>query len=882
MASTRFRSPLFLALAVVALALAVTAHETRVALTQDAGNQDPYAAAIAGKDRLDGYFTLYRGDDRTLLELPTSRVSEPWLCMQSIARGLGTGFLVNGMTGSTGIYAFKQLPNGTLQLVRKNVRFVNNSGTPLGRAVDISFADSPIMTVPVVAKTGRNLLLDLGTIFLSDFSGARAWVGRLGASYGLDSQATHFGSVKVFPSNVELRSNLFFKTGGNPDGVPSVPDARGIEVVIHYSLSALPKNGYKPRVADDRIGYFTTTLYDFAQPQSDGVIRYINRWNLEKSDPSRDRSPAKEPVIFWIENTVPYQYRPYIRQALENWNRAFAAAGIQNAIEARQMPDDADWDPEDARYNTIRWTAAYEMGFAIGPSRVNPLTGQILDADILIDANFVRSFGRAYRNRRWDAGAFEYGLTNPLDHAVRAPAVDDERLLTLDEMTGQAAVDLAAELGCDTSRICTCSMMKSQWAATRGIAWRLQVQRRELAGRVTLDDSDLPEDYVGIALRDLVQHEVGHTLGLRHNFKASTLLKLSELKSTTAVEQRGFAGSVMDYLADVIMADPQQQGYYNMPDIGPYDVWAIRYGYTPENDKLPGILGESAKPEHIYGTDEDAGGSFGVDPYCRRWDMSNEPLDHAQEEINLVKRLWKEDWTKVAAKDPEDRVYTRRAFHALMNQHNHANGIAASYIGGVRHYRPHSTDPGAPAPVQPVAREKQEAALEFLLKHCFGAEAFTFDHAVLAQLAPSRWGDWASTQTSTPYYPAAANMLNERVSMMNRIHSGGVIERLAESALIDPNALTAADVFSRVTDTLWTSEKTIAADRRAIQAEHVQMLTRLWENTGYPTEGRTLARVMLRRISNQVKSMLGSVEDVATAAHLEGMAELCRLALEPR
>ncbi len=176
------------------------------------------------------------------------------------------------------------------------------------------------------------------------------------------------------------------------------PTPAGATVNVHYSISYLPENGYHPRLADDRIGYFLTVIKDYSQKgDEDRFVRYINRWDLSKADPSADVSPPKKPIVFWLEKTIPFKYRAPIREGILEWNKAFAKAGFENAIEVRQQPDNADWDPEDINYNTFRWiTSDTKPKFAMGASRVNPTNGQILNASIIFDADFLQYWSTEY------------------------------------------------------------------------------------------------------------------------------------------------------------------------------------------------------------------------------------------------------------------------------------------------------------------------------------------------------------------------------------------------------------------------------------------------------------------------------------------------------
>ena len=194
--------------------------------------------------------------------------------------------------------------------------------------------------------------------------------------------------VKNYKDNTELEIAATFASNGQSQ-MDTVPDTRGVTINIHYSLSKLPETGYQPRLADDRVGYFLSVVKDFSkQGKTDQFVRYINRWDLRKAEPNVAVSPPVTPIVFWIEKTVPYKYRAPIREGILEWNKAFEKAGFVNAIEVRQQPDDATWEPEDINYNTFRWITS-NAGFAMGPSRVNPITGQILDADIIFDADFI-------------------------------------------------------------------------------------------------------------------------------------------------------------------------------------------------------------------------------------------------------------------------------------------------------------------------------------------------------------------------------------------------------------------------------------------------------------------------------------------------------------
>src|SRR5262249_23925576 len=209
-----------------------------------------------------------------------------------------------------------------------------------------------------------------------------------------DANRSVWNKIKTFPRNIELQVQATY-AGRSRRGDEDTIDGRGTTVVIHYGLAELPDGGYLPRPADDRIGYFVTAVKDFSSTSKDtAFVRYVNRWRLEPAEPIDPKNPTKlsvpkRSIRFYIEKTVPHEYRAAVQEGILEWNRAFEKIGFRNAIEVVQMRDDEDFDPEDMNYNTFRWITT-DQAFAMGPSRANPLTGEILDADIIFDADMVR------------------------------------------------------------------------------------------------------------------------------------------------------------------------------------------------------------------------------------------------------------------------------------------------------------------------------------------------------------------------------------------------------------------------------------------------------------------------------------------------------------
>ncbi|MCA9299141.1 MAG: zinc-dependent metalloprotease, partial [Phycisphaerales bacterium] len=507
------------------------------------------------------------------------------------------------------------------------------------------------------------------------------------------------------------------------------PVSSGQLVTFHYSLSNLAKSpGYSPREADDRVGYFVTSYKDLGQfGVEEQYTRYINRWHLEKADPKRRLSPPKEPIVFYIDHTVPVRYRRFVRQGIEYWNKAFEEIGILNAIEVRYQDSTTgahmDKDPEDVRYNFIRWLSN-DISTAIGPSRVHPETGEILDADIVLTDGWIRVYWNESHNLFPDLAMEGYGpetlawfdrhpewdprilLASPSerDHmlqqrhlqGIRAygghpAAMVDSTMYGDDEYDG--LVDLSQHNGCCMAaqgKGMELAMMRMHFemlglgdtevseppaipddlppelkemikkrleeAAKEGkLNPEMMEQYGSLIGNVEPEGDDEPETteepkgdkgakedpsdlidgvpdwFIGPALADLTCHEVGHTLGLRHNFKASSVYTLDEMNSGDL--KTPITSSVMDYNPTNFNYGGEGQGDYFMTSVGEYDKWAIAYGYGDDHKKQ---LERCTEPALQFQTDED---TWGPDPFSRRYDFTANPIDYANTRMRLVHDL---------------------------------------------------------------------------------------------------------------------------------------------------------------------------------------------------------------------------------------------------
>ncbi len=607
------------------------------------------------------------------------------------------------------------------------------------------------------------------------------------------------------------------------------------------------------------MGHFFTQVQDFNSDRNfESSRRYIHRWRLEKQDPSAALSRPKQPIVFWLENTVPVEYRDAIREGILLWNKAFERIGFKDAIEVKQQPDNADWDPADVRYSTIRWFAGYpDPGFAQGPSRVNPLTGEVYDADIRFDAGMTRFFRREIN---------EY--VNP----VGMPWLDEQRRPFLAPWHNGPTE--------------FCDIMQ-------GAVWDAEFAFDLLMARGMDPQSPEAEKFIHDYLVEIAAHEVGHTLGLRHNFRASTIHTLEQAQDAALTEKEGLTGSVMDYIPTNISAHGQRQGQYHQTTLGPYDYWAIEYAYKPiaastadeELPELAKIAARASEPLLAYDTDEDAGiggGPFDMDPAVNRFDFGTDPLKFYAQRVKLADEI-RSNMEQKLEKQGEGYQILRRSFNGALGEEGYALYLASKYIGGVYHYRSHVGDPGKRMPFEPVPAAKQKEALELLREHLFSPRAFQFPPQLLNKLASPRFSDFSNflsmrTRFDVPIHDMVLSLQNQ---VLDRLFHPLVLGRILDSEVkvaAPADAFSLGLLFNGIQDSIWAETKApgeslnIDSYRRSLQRAHLRKLTGMvLRETGVPEDAQTLSRQGLVALRAQLQSALGKPGikmSLETRAHL--------------
>lgn len=834
----------------------------------------PYAEVLKDAKKVEGLITLHRKDEQLFAEISSSQLNKDLIVLITIARGIGQTPILGGFSwgfGDDAVWQFRKAGEN-IHLVRRNVRFTAEEGSPTSKAVELAYTDSVLFSLPIrTTSPSGAYVVDLTPVFMSDLP----QISLVLPGFSFAGSKSTWAEVNGYPKNVELQVAATYASSGY-ENIDTVADSRGVTINIHYSISELPKTSYKPRLADDRVGYFVTALKDFSKKETDDdrFVRYINRWNLEKTDPGADMSTPKEPIVFWLEKTIPFKYRKPIRDGILEWNKAFEKAGYYDAIEVRQQPDDAPWEPGDVRYNTFRWITA-GAGFAMGPSRVNPTTGQILDADIIFDSDFLQFWKQEYETFTPEGVAALTG--GPID---------------LQEYASQMKRVPAFMRDSHNAR-CGCNLLggMSREFAT-GAA--MMTTRKQ-------NDAD-QEKLVMQGLKEVTMHEVGHTLGLAHNFKASSLYSLDEINDVNKTKETGLTASVMDYAPVNIVPEGKTQGDFFSQTIGPYDMWAIEYGYKPikggstdgELAELKKIAARSGEPGLSFASDNDARG-IDPDPLVNRFDMGNDLVAFANQQAKLVAEAWPKIVEEMT-KEGDGYQRARRAFSTLLARHGATMFAASRYVGGVSVSRSHKGDANAAQPFVVVPVAKQREALGLLEEQVFSDKPFAFPPELYNQLSASHWDHWGTQPVDRGDYPAHDIILMWQDRILSRVMSSLTLTRMHDSELkvaSGDDALTTAELLERLSNAVFSEVGTIkegeftnrkpaiSSLRRNLQRSYLRRLSQLaLGQTFAPEDCQTVAYAQLGKLKSQIDALAAGPAklDSYSSAHLaESSARIAKV-----
>ena len=789
-----------------------------------------FASVIREAKVLPGHFTLYEKDDKVFIELKPDQFNTPYYLSINRTRGLGENLVYPFMMRGY-VVEFRKV-GGLVQMIAKNTRYMAKEGTPLALAAQQSFTDSLLGGAIIASEPHpetKAVLVEANPLFLADIAGTATELEAVyHVSYAFDQRNSSFTKVRSTDDMATFSVSAHFAmpklplpNAANPNG-PVLPgtleDARSMFLGYHYSLAKLPEQPMRPRKADARVGHFVTRHYEYTTDVAPFPRQYfVNRWRLEKKDPAAALSEPKQPIVFWLDRNIPLEYRDTVKAGVLEWNKAFEKIGYKDAIRAEMQPDDADFDTADLRHASIRWYLDTSDGaLAIGPRRVDPRTGEILDADIGVSQGWTRL------PRRLAGEQFPKPMPG-------ANHTHDKG--TLCEYGAEAFNEAAFATGL-------------------------------LEARGELDpNGPEAEAIVKATLKDVITHEVGHTLGLRHNFRASTIYTDAQISDPEFTRKNGIGGSVMDYNAWNIALANERQGEYVMSTLGPYDYWAVEYAYkeiapTDEAAELNRIAARSNEPQLAYATDEETGiGMEAADPEVNQRDLGHDPLSFAKHRMALSRELW-DRWQDRKLPDDEGRDILYRNVVSGFSQYSLAAQVAAKYVGGVVYVRDRAGSPRAS--FTPIAPERQREALKLVTDGLFQVDSFKFRPEFLTRLAADPFEAGVGEKAS---FTLASRVLGAQTQVLDRLMSDAVAQRLLDSSLKVGDAkkgLSLSDLYDTLQASIWSDLKgtgDITILRRNLQREHVRRVTfMLTRANGTPADARALQRQNARSLVKQLRT----------------------------
>ncbi len=794
----------------------------------------PFNDIIKDAKHTPGYFSLYRNDDRVWIEVSPEQFEQPFFLSVGVTQSVGERGLYGNMMNRSHVVYFKRIGNA-VQLIARNTDFTAKEYAPIALAVRQSFTDSMLTSTNVVSAPHpqrKSVLIDANALLLYvDIPMASTMLeAAYRQPYYFDAKNTSFATLRNTADTTGFNVTAHYALARlmlpplMPPGVAPPPsmtppgtleDVRSLFMGFYYNFAKLPEP-MAPRLADDRVGHFVTSRLDFTDDaKHTPQVRYVKRWRLEKKNPAEIISEPVQPIVFWIDSNVPYKYHNAVKEGILEWNKAFERIGFKDAIEVRYQPDNSEFDTADVRHASVRWFLGTDARFAIGPSQVDPRSGEILDADISVSDVWTR------------------GPRRRIAEELPRPAIAQKR--------NEPLCEYASEMGNE-------------------IEFALDLL--EARGDIEPDSVEA-EAFVQATLKDVITHEVGHTLGLRHNFRASTIYSLEQLNDSAFTKQHGLTGSVMDYNGLNLAVRGGKQGEYVMSTLGPYDYWAIEYAYKPidavnEKNELQKIAARSAEPQFAFGTDNEAGyggTAEGVDPEVNRRDLGSDPLAFYQHRLQLSRELWDRLQDK-QLKPGESYDVLRRNFDAALDQVKLAANLSAKYIGGLVSVRDHAGSPRAP--LTPIEVGKQRRALKLLETGVFSADSFKFRPEFMRRLTTDHF-----EAVVNPDYSLSGQIISLQRSVLDQVMNENVAARIvdSESKLDQPNqALKLSELFDTLQNAIWSELRTggdINGLRRNLQREHLRRVANsLIRPSAGPADVRSLLRENAKHLQSGIQAAL--------------------------
>ena len=706
-----------------------------------------------GLEIIEGYLEIYTDEDKEnyFLKLNQEDLNKKFLYFSYIMNAPQGSTLTGGRPSDGKVLEFRKFKKDNIGLYQINTSYIYGDDNNIAKSTVTNITEAFIETFKPIARSEGSVLISVNKFMASERIEAISYVPNeyreyVSVNYGRPNPKKTFIN-KVFNNESNTAVEVIFgyeNKSPNLDAysVSAVTDPRYLSVTARHIFIKMPDDGYEPRVNDHRVGYFVNKSTDLTSYENFPNFALINKWRLIKKDPQAELSEPVEPIVYWVENSTPEEIIPAVVAGIENWNIAFEEAGFKNAIVAKIQPKDATWDAADYDYNVVRWSSepdASLLGF--GPSVTNPLTGEIISADVV---NKLLAVKLGYNYRKL------YGYT---------------------------------------------------------------------------EDNDPLMQYI----TNLTLHEVGHTLGLRHNFRGSFKYSPSEIHNKELTGNT-IMNSVMDY--DPINVAPKgtEQGIFFSTVPGEYDKWAIKFGYTPglTNEERKNILLDSVKPELNFGTDDEAMSYPGnnIDPRTKRYDMSNDPIKYASDIVQIIDEKI-EELPLIFADEDGFNNYTNAFFRFFRTKGRFLETVAQQ-IGGVYVNKIASVQSDKTI-LEAVPYEKQKQAMNLLSEKVFTNGSMSYDPKILANLMYERDTRSRSGNNDPDFH---ALVLSSQRNILRNILHPEVMKRLVNSALYG-NQYMPDEVLSDLNKSIFIQGEEPDTFKRNLQSTYVDLLIEGFENGDY-------------------------------------------------
>ncbi len=684
--------------------------------------------------KIDGVFTFYKNKDQLYLLVDKNKLGRIWCARSTVSIGSIAPYETGGSNVYNTItpYVFEK-SNQKIYIKHARANYKWSDDGEIAESAKNAYKEPILFKMPIIAERPdlNQYLVDFKPFMEKYFTGK----GHLGDdSYGIPrSEDVQILDVKSFPKNAVIRFGSQFKnySSSSNDKLGNHGEVdREHPVEMIANLWYRKDTGYKPRLYDTRVGYFTTDIFNLDRIEKAKVREeYINRWNLKKKNPSQELSEPIKPIVWTIDHSVPKKYRVLVREGILEWNKAFEQIGFKNAIIVQDPPKDKNYHHADARFNVVRWLVGGVSYGGRASWLCDPFTGEILSSYFNLDASLVRKLKYGYGDYLY------YGASS--DAIIRKPS--NKTSITIHP--------------------CNDCSSKTKLRENSGYQEQCNIISTCLNSWPGLNKKEVKKEIVRQWLKQGIMHEMGHCLGLRHNFISPAFLTTDELKDESIISKLGVSSSVMDYASINLYALQKGKGTFYSQTIGVYDYHAIEYGYKPivstniqtEKKILEELVAKkSGDPAYQFMTDEDCYFSGGKLPYVTVFALAKDGVQFNKDFHEFMNKVRKNIIHNFVVEGKDFAKQTRYLFNTFFSQHQYAK-LTSSFIGGLNRSRSKPGDKGFSASAKPIDPALQREALNLLISNWIKIDTFHLPEHVINNLNMGYHFDSERSDHSTMY-----------------------------------------------------------------------------------------------------------------------------------